>query len=119
MGDSRTRHRRYANIQYPYAEKGEFSGYNLGHDAVIVSQDPLPTLAFYRDNLISFLPDNDQWIGQHKWAQGDLHEFYKRLGVRTEYDEHSFWELYLSEMTQDGVLLHIAAQQAIESMKDL
>ena len=52
------RHRAF--IRYPFADAGDFADYNLGHDAVLVTQEPMATLCFYRDELVGFLPHEPQ-----------------------------------------------------------
>lgn len=114
-------HNEPAHIQYPFAEPGSFAGYDLAHDAILITQDPRPALAFYRDALIAFLPTDRRWVARREWAQGEMHEFYNRLGIykRNQVPDEEFWKLYHDEMTHPGVMLHIAAQQARESLDGL
>jgi hypothetical protein len=116
---------KHAFIQYPYAEPGDFAELELRHDAVIVTQDPQPALAFYRDSLVGFLPnegpwpDRAPWIGRSSTEDGQLREFYNRLGIRNFHSEKEFWGKYMDEMTNPRVLLDIVARQAMESMEEL
>ena len=115
--------KKHAFIQYPFAGAGDFGTLNLTHDAVLVTQNPQPALAFYRDTLIGFLPMGKDWIGRD-WPSNlhgtrDRRDFEQRLGIRVRYTEDAFWGLYLDEMTHPQVLLDIAARQARESLDGL
>lgn len=114
--------RSYAHIQYPFADAGAFAANDITHDAVLVTQDPHPTLAFYRDTLIGFLKNGGPWwVGRREWAEGDMHEFYARLGIRKQdqLEIDDFWEAYRNEMTHPAILLDLAARQARESLDGL
>ncbi len=114
--------RRFAHIQYPFAQAGEYAGLHLAHDAVLVTQDPAPTLAFYRDALMGFLPEGaEHWIGRRSWAEGEMDAFMSRIGIekRMQLEVDDFWQAYRDEMTHPRVLLDIAARQAMESLRGL
>ena len=115
-------HRRYAMIQYPFAQPGEYAGLHLAHDAVIITQDPAPALAFYRDNLMGFLPEGGpHWIGRRQWAEGEMDAFMSRIGIerRMQLEVDDFWQAYLDEMTHPRLLLDLAAREALESLRGL
>lgn len=115
-------HRKHAHIQYPFAGAGQYAELHLAHDAVIVTQDPAPKLAFYRDNLMGFLPEGAMsWIGRRQWAEGEMDTFMSRIGIEKRYqlEAEDFWKAYLDEMTHPRMLLDLAARQAFDSLKDL
>ncbi len=115
-------HRKHAHIQYPFAQAGDFAELHLGHDAVVVTQDPAPSLAFYRDNLMGFLPQGGMhWIGRRQWAEGEMDAFMSRIGIERKHqlEVDDFWKAYLDEMTHPRVLLDLAAREAMESLRGL
>ncbi len=111
-----------AMIQYPFAKAGQFQQFDLTHDAVLITQDPAPALAFYRDSLMGFLPQGGpHWIGRRQWAEGEMEPFCSRIGIERRYqlEVDDFWQAYLDEMTHPRLLLDLAAREALESLRGL
>ena len=128
-------------IHYPLETKGGEPDWQ----AVIIESNIDPLLdtdfrdrrsgvdtAYWRGGLIGFRTGDqpqirrDQWIwvcrrfnargGQEYW-ETPLHRY---LSPRdNNIDDVVFWDRYEAAITHPGLLLHIAAQQAIKSMKEL
>ncbi len=89
--------------------------------------------AYWRGGLIAFRTGPlDGGIGRGQWvwvmrrfnARGgeEYHEtpLHRWLGPKeNNIPDEEFWHRYRDAVTHPGILLHIAAQQAMESMKDL